>query len=91
MSEVHKILHEYLAFRKLCTRWVPHNLTDAQKLLPVNRYSEMMQIFAGGDSNAVCDIVTGGRFNNNSSSSVIMGDHRSSLTVAAQTLPRAAR
>ncbi|GBP71777.1 Putative uncharacterized protein FLJ37770 [Eumeta japonica] len=32
MSQVHKILHEHLAVRKLFTRWIPHNLTEAQIL-----------------------------------------------------------
>ncbi|GBP42928.1 hypothetical protein EVAR_87308_1 [Eumeta japonica] len=59
MSQVHKILHEHLAVRKLCTLWIPHNLTEAQKLRRVNGCCKMMQRFAGGDSNAVCDMVTG--------------------------------
>ncbi|GBP23317.1 hypothetical protein EVAR_76032_1 [Eumeta japonica] len=32
MNQVHKILHEHLGVRKLCIRWIPYNLTDAQKL-----------------------------------------------------------
>ncbi|GBP42078.1 Myocyte-specific enhancer factor 2 [Eumeta japonica] len=36
MSQVHKMLHEHLVVRKLCTRWTPHNLTEAQKLSHVN-------------------------------------------------------
>ncbi|CAH2094476.1 unnamed protein product [Euphydryas editha] len=32
MSQVHKILHEHLATRKLCVRWIPHNSTQAQKI-----------------------------------------------------------
>ncbi|GBP31977.1 hypothetical protein EVAR_18516_1 [Eumeta japonica] len=29
---MHKILHDYLAVTKLCTRWILYNLTEAQKL-----------------------------------------------------------
>ncbi|GBP95880.1 hypothetical protein EVAR_67703_1 [Eumeta japonica] len=59
MSQVHKMLHEYLAVRMLCTRWTPHNLTDAQKLRHINWCRGMMQRFAGGDSNAIYDRVIG--------------------------------
>lgn len=59
MSQVHKILHEHLAVRKLCARWIPHNLTEAQKLRRVDWCREMIQKFNGGDSNAVFDILTG--------------------------------
>ncbi|GBP27602.1 Putative uncharacterized protein FLJ37770 [Eumeta japonica] len=31
ISRVHKILHDHLAVRKLCIRWISHNLTEAQK------------------------------------------------------------
>ncbi|GBP40444.1 hypothetical protein EVAR_25296_1 [Eumeta japonica] len=51
MSQMHKILHEYLRVRKLCTRWIPHTLTDVQKLRRVNWYRQMMQRFADSDSN----------------------------------------
>ncbi|GBP72151.1 hypothetical protein EVAR_49741_1 [Eumeta japonica] len=56
---MHKILHENLAVTKLCTLWIPHNVTEAHKLRRVNWFREMIQSFADGDSNAVHDIVTG--------------------------------
>lgn len=31
MNQVQKILHEHLGARKVCTRWIPHNLTEDQK------------------------------------------------------------
>ena len=32
----HSILHEHLAVKKFCSRWIPHNLTIAQKrLVPI--------------------------------------------------------
>ncbi|GBP46546.1 hypothetical protein EVAR_21701_1 [Eumeta japonica] len=52
MSQVHKILHKYFAVRKLCSRCIPCNLTEAQKLNCVNWCREIMQRFGGGDSNA---------------------------------------
>ncbi|GBP54158.1 Putative uncharacterized protein FLJ37770 [Eumeta japonica] len=60
-SQVDKILHERLAVRKLYTRWIPRNLTEAQKLCRINKCREMMQRLVGGDSNAAYDIVTDGK------------------------------
>ncbi|GBP71570.1 hypothetical protein EVAR_42035_1 [Eumeta japonica] len=48
-----------LGVRKLCTRWIPHNLTEARKLRHVNWCFETMQIFASGNSNSLYGIVTG--------------------------------
>lgn len=31
MKQINTILHEHLAVKKLCSRWIPHNLTIAQK------------------------------------------------------------
>ncbi|CAK1603195.1 unnamed protein product [Parnassius mnemosyne] len=45
MSQVHKIFHEHLAIRKLCARWIPHNLTHAQKLRRVDWCRELLQRF----------------------------------------------
>ncbi|GBP42731.1 hypothetical protein EVAR_23369_1 [Eumeta japonica] len=52
-------LDEILAVRKLCTRWIPHDLTEGQKLRRVNWCRDMMQRFGGGDSNVVYNMVTG--------------------------------
>lgn len=32
-TSTHSILHEHLHVRKLCSRWIPHKLNDAQKRL----------------------------------------------------------
>ena len=32
-TSIHSILHEHLAVKKICFRWLPHNLTNAQKRL----------------------------------------------------------
>ncbi|GBP65178.1 Putative uncharacterized protein FLJ37770 [Eumeta japonica] len=31
MSRIQSILHKHLTMKKLCARWISHNLTDAQK------------------------------------------------------------
>ncbi|GBP81997.1 hypothetical protein EVAR_62873_1 [Eumeta japonica] len=31
MSQIQSILHKYLGMKKLCSRWIPHNLTEARK------------------------------------------------------------
>jgi len=31
MTSIYKILHEHLAVKKICSCWIPHNLTIAQK------------------------------------------------------------
>ena len=31
MKAIYTILHDHLSVRKLCSRWIPHNLTEAQK------------------------------------------------------------
>jgi len=31
MKVIHTILHDHLSVRKLCSRWILHNLTEAQK------------------------------------------------------------
>lgn len=44
-TAIHSILHEHLAVRKICSRWIPHNLTEAQKNARVNWCKEMMKKF----------------------------------------------
>ncbi|GBP45031.1 hypothetical protein EVAR_23504_1 [Eumeta japonica] len=56
-SQVHKILHEHLAVRKLCTRRIPNKLIKTQKVRHINWCLEMIQRFASGDSNAVTTYV----------------------------------
>jgi histone-lysine N-methyltransferase SETMAR len=59
MSQVQTILHVHLKVRKLCTRWIPHDLTEDQKRLRVEWCRKMMKKFDGGQSLAVYNIVTG--------------------------------
>lgn len=58
-GSVHKILHDHLRVRRIVSRWVPHNLTDAQKQARVQWCHDMMAKFDAGLSRRVYDIVTG--------------------------------
>ena len=31
-TSIHSILHEYLTVKKICSRWIPHNLSIAQRI-----------------------------------------------------------
>lgn len=59
MRSINTILHEHLAVTKLCSRWIPHNLTSAQKEARVDWCKKMLKRFKHGSSNAVYNIVTG--------------------------------
>ncbi|KYN35096.1 hypothetical protein ALC56_10566 [Trachymyrmex septentrionalis] len=59
MKAIHTILHDHLSVRKLCSRWIPHNLTEAQKQARVKWSKEMLKKFNRGRSNLVYNIVTG--------------------------------
>lgn len=59
MSQIQKILHENLKVRKLCCRWIPHELTSGQKRARVDWCQEMLRKYKNGCSNGVYNIVTG--------------------------------
>lgn len=59
MKQISTILHDHLAVKKLCARWIPHNLTEAQKATRVKWSKEMLKKFNRGASNLVYNIVTG--------------------------------
>jgi len=48
MKAMHTILHDHLSIRKLCSRWIPHNLTEAQKQARVKWSKEMLNKFNRG-------------------------------------------
>jgi [histone H3]-lysine36 N-dimethyltransferase SETMAR len=58
-AAVFKLLHEELKVRKLCSRWVPHELTEDQMKQRVSWCQEMLQKFASGTSKQLYDVVTG--------------------------------
>jgi hypothetical protein len=43
ITSIHKILHEHLAVKKIYSRWIPHNLTIAQKKARVDWCKEMLK------------------------------------------------
>ncbi|GBP74206.1 hypothetical protein EVAR_48256_1 [Eumeta japonica] len=47
--------------KKLCSRWIPHDLTKAQKTDSVTWCNAMLTRFKEEASNSVWDIVTGSR------------------------------
>jgi [histone H3]-lysine36 N-dimethyltransferase SETMAR len=59
MTQIKTILHDHLGVRKLCARWIPHNLTEAQKKARVKWSKEMLKKYDHGRFKAVYDIVTG--------------------------------
>lgn len=58
-TSIHSILHEHLVVKKICSRWIPHNLSIAQKKARVKWCKEMMKKFNRGASKDVYKIVTG--------------------------------
>ncbi|KAG5325413.1 SETMR methyltransferase, partial [Acromyrmex heyeri] len=59
MKAIHTILHNHLSVWKLCSRWMPHNLTEVQKQVRVKWKKEMLKKFNRGRSNLIYNIVTG--------------------------------
>jgi len=57
-NSIHEIIHIHLKMRKITSRWVPYELTDAQKERRVNFCKENLAKFNSGKWQ-ICDIVTG--------------------------------
>ena len=55
-TSIHSILREHLTAKKICSRWIPHNLSIAQNRL-VSK--EILQKYDGIASKHVYDIVIG--------------------------------
>jgi [histone H3]-lysine36 N-dimethyltransferase SETMAR len=53
MKQISTILHDHLAVKKLCARWIPQNLTEAQKATRLKWSKEMPKKFYRGASNLV--------------------------------------
>ena len=58
-SSVLKILRERLGLRKICTRWVPHLLTDEQKQSQVRLALQVIEKYDKCDPRSLEEIVTG--------------------------------
>ncbi len=59
MTSINKILHDHLNVKEICSRWIPHNLTNAQKKARVDWCKEMLKKYNQGASKAVYNIYTG--------------------------------
>ena len=42
-TNIHSILHEQLVVKKICSRWINHSLTIAQKKVRVDWCTEMLE------------------------------------------------
>ena len=58
-NSIHSILHEHLAIKKVCSRWIPHNLIIAQKKARVDWCKEMLKKYDRGGPKDVYKIVIG--------------------------------
>jgi hypothetical protein len=56
MTPINKILHDHLAVKMICSRWIPHNLAIAQKEARVDWCKEILQKSNHGVSNGVFNI-----------------------------------
>ncbi len=58
-TAINSIIHDYLKLRKVCARWVPHQLTDDQKQWRIQFCRHSLKRFEEGQSRRVFDIITG--------------------------------
>ena len=56
---IHPILHEHFTVKKICSHWIPHNLSIAKKKARVDWSKVMLQKYHRVASKHVYDIVTG--------------------------------
>ena len=61
-TPINSIVRDYLNLRKVCARWVPHTLTDAQKQLRVQFCRHSLKRFEECRSRHVFDIITGDEY-----------------------------
>jgi histone-lysine N-methyltransferase SETMAR len=59
LGSLHSILHEYLGLKKVCSRWVPHLLTPAQKEERVETSRSLLSRFRRMGKNSFLRVVTG--------------------------------
>jgi histone-lysine N-methyltransferase SETMAR len=58
-GSAYRLLHDELGMRKLCSRWIPHLLTEAQKEERVETAKGLLNRFRAWGRHGVADIVTG--------------------------------
>ncbi|CAF1553891.1 unnamed protein product [Rotaria sordida] len=57
-TAVNSIIHDYLKLRRVCARWVPHQLTDDKKQYRIQFCRYSLNRFEEGQSRRVFDIIT---------------------------------
>ncbi|GBP04000.1 Claspin [Eumeta japonica] len=58
-TQIQSILQKYLNMKKLCSRWIPHYLTETQKMDCITWCNAMLTGFKEGASNVMWDMVRG--------------------------------
>lgn len=58
-AAVDTILHEHLRMRKLCARWIPHVLTDAQKRARVEFCRFFINRYENASKQRLAEVITG--------------------------------
>ena len=58
-TSIHLILHKHLTVKKICSRWIAHNSSIAQKKSGVDWSKERLQNYDRGISKHVYDTMTG--------------------------------
>ena len=58
-GSVQTILKKRLDLRKVCTRWVPHLLTEEQKTQPLKCARELLKTCKGCNSRVISNLLTG--------------------------------
>ena len=58
-GSVKKILKDDLGVRKVCSRWVPHQLTDHQRQARIKWCQEMLKKYNQGQSRRLYEVLTG--------------------------------
>ena len=58
-SSVQTILKKRLDLRKVCTRWVPHLLTEEQKTQLLKCARELLKTYKGCNSRVISNLLTG--------------------------------
>ena len=55
---IHSILTTQLGYRSNCGKWVPHNLSDQQKLARVNTAKKLLETYEDCDPRRLAEIIT---------------------------------
>ena len=56
---IHSTLTTQLGYRSNCWKWVPHNLSDQQKLSRVNTAKKLLETYENCDPRRLAEVITG--------------------------------